>query len=67
MKSFLAALLSLVIPGLGQLYKGCFLQAVLWFIVVGAAYTLLYHYIFALIPILLHIACIVQAYVMPKE
>lgn len=67
MKSFLAALLSLIIHGLGQLYKGYFFQAVLWFIVVCVAYTFLYQFIFALIPILLHIACVVQAYVMPKE
>ena len=51
MKSFLAAILSLFIPGLGQLYKGHFVQAILWFLVVGAAYGLLYWFIFALVPI----------------
>lgn len=50
MKSFLAAILSLFIPGLGQLYKGHFVQAILWFLVVGAAYGLLYWFIFALVP-----------------
>ena len=58
MKSFLAAILSLFIPGLGQLYKGHFVQAILWFLVVGAAYGLLYWFIFALVPIVLHIICI---------
>ena len=55
MKSFLAAILSLFIPGLGQLYKGHFVQAIIWFLVVGAAYGLLYWFIFALVPIVLHI------------
>lgn len=50
MKSFLAAILSLFIPGLGQLYKGHFVQAIIWFLVVGAAYGLLYWFIFALVP-----------------
>ena len=51
MKSFLAAILSLFIPGLGQLYKGHFVQAI----------------IFALVPIVLHIICILQAYFMDNE
>lgn len=67
MKSLLAAVLSLVIPGLGQLYKGHFVQAIVWFLVVGAAYGLLYHFIFALIPIILHLCCVVQAYFLRSE
>ena len=51
MKSFLAAILSLFVPGLGQLYKGHFVQAIIWFLVVGAAYGLLYWFVFALVPI----------------
>lgn len=62
MKSFLAAILSLFIPGLGH-----FVQAILWFLVVGAAYGLLYWFIFALVPIVLHIICILQAYFMDNE
>lgn len=67
MKSLLAAILSVIIPGLGQLYKGHFVQAIIWFLVVGGAYALLYHYIFAIIPILLHICCVVQAYFLRNE
>ena len=67
MKSFLAAILSLFIPGLGQLYKGHFVQAIIWFLVVGAAYGPLYWFIFALVPIVLHIICILQAYFMDNE
>ena len=67
MKSFLAAILSLFIPGLGQLYKGHFVQAIIWFLVVGAAYGLLYWFIFALVPIVLHISCILQAYFMDND
>ncbi len=37
----LAALLTVFIPGAGHLYAGRFLAAVLWFLVVGAGYTLL--------------------------
>lgn len=56
-----------VYPGLGQLYKGHFVQAIIWFLVVGAAYGLLYWFIFALVPIVLHIICILQAYFMDNE
>lgn len=37
----LAALLTVFIPGAGHLYAGRFVSAVLWFLVVGAGYTLL--------------------------
>lgn len=66
-KSFLAAVLSLFVPGLGQLYKGHFVQAIVWFLVVGAAYGLLYWFVFALVPIVLHIICILQAYFIDNE
>ena len=67
MKSFLAAVLSLFVPGLGQLYKGHFVQAIVWFLVVGAAYGLLYWFVFALVPMVLHIICILQAYFIDNE
>ena len=44
-----------------------FLAAIFWFLVVGAAYGLLYWFIFALVPIVLHIICILQAYFMDNE
>jgi len=52
---FVAALLSLLIPGLGQLYKGQPIRGVLWFFLVAAAYT-------AGIPgFVLHVCCILGA------
>lgn len=33
--SILAAVLSIIIPGLGQLYKGHILAAIIWFLVLG--------------------------------
>lgn len=51
----LAALLSLVIPGAGQLYCGNILSAVLWFILVTAGYTILLPGLF------LHLFCIAFA------
>lgn len=51
----LAAILSLVLPGAGQLYTGNVLSALLWFILVTAGYTLI-------VPgILLHLFCIIAA------
>ena len=38
----LAALFTLFIPGAGHLYSGKWVSAVLWFLVVGAGYTLLF-------------------------
>lgn len=67
MKSFLAAVLSLFIPGLGQLYKGHFIQAVIWFLVVSSSYGILSWFIFIFIPIVLHIICILQAYFMDND
>ena len=52
----LAGLMSLFLPGLGQLYKGQWLNAVAWFLVVAAGYAAL------VIPgILLHVCCILGA------
>lgn len=51
----LAALLSLFIPGAGQLYAGRVVSAFLWFMVVGAGY-------FLIIPgLILHMFCMVSA------
>jgi TM2 domain-containing membrane protein YozV len=51
----LAALLSLFVPGAGQLYTGRILAAVLWFLVVTAGYALI------LPGLILHIFNIVSA------
>ncbi|AKQ69494.1 hypothetical protein A176_006406 [Myxococcus hansupus] len=52
----IAGVLSFFIPGLGQLYKGQFIRAVLWFLMVGAGYWLL------LIPgFVLHVFCVLGA------
>jgi len=51
----LAAVLSLVVPGAGQLYTGNVLSAILWFVLVGAGYTLVLPGIF------LHLFCIATA------
>lgn len=51
-----AAVLSLIVPGAGQLYAGHPLSAVLWFVVVSVGYLLL------IIPgVILHAFCIAQA------
>lgn len=65
--SVLAAILSVVIPGLGQLYKGYFLWAVFWFVTVTGLYALFGWFVLILIPLLMHIICIVQAYVLPRK
>ena len=51
-----AALLSLIFPGAGQIYRGKILEGFLWlgFVVVG--------YIFVIVPgLILHILCVVDA------
>jgi hypothetical protein len=48
----LAAVLSLVVPGAGQLYTGNVLSALLWFVLVTAGYTLILPGIF------LHLFCV---------
>lgn len=51
----LAAVLSLLVPGAGQLYAGNVVTAILWFILVGAGYVLVLPGLF------LHLACIATA------
>jgi TM2 domain-containing membrane protein YozV len=51
----LAACLSLVVPGAGQLYTGSILSAILWFVLVTAGYALILPGIF------LHLLCIATA------
>lgn len=51
----LAACLSLVVPGAGQLYTGSILSAIVWFVLVTAGYALILPGIF------LHLLCIVTA------
>lgn len=52
----IAGLLSLVIPGLGQLYKGQFLNAVVWFVLTIIGYVAL------VIPgVILHVLCVIGA------
>lgn len=51
----IAAVLSLFIPGAGQLYTGRWFAALLWFLVVGAGYALI------LPGLVLHLFCIVSA------
>jgi len=51
-----AALLSFLLPGLGQLYKGEVLGGMLWFVVVIVGYFLL------IVPgLILHLVCILAA------
>jgi len=51
-----AALLSLIIPGVGQAYKGQVLNGIVWFIVVVLGYA------FFVIPgLILHLCCIAGA------
>jgi len=55
--SGLAAVLSLVIPGAGQIYKGKLGQGLLWLVIVPIGYLIL------VIPgLILHIMCIFSAY-----
>lgn len=56
-KPGIAALLSLLLPGAGQIYKGKLLTGLLWLIVVPAGYFLL------ILPgAILHVICIFTAY-----
>lgn len=52
----LAGILSFLIPGLGQLYKGQIAYAIVWFLVVTVGY-----FLFIIPGIILHIICIVAA------
>jgi TM2 domain-containing membrane protein YozV len=52
----IAGVLSVVIPGLGQLYKGQLFRAIVWFCMVGLGYFLL------VVPgIILHVLCVAGA------
>jgi TM2 domain-containing membrane protein YozV len=51
----LAAVLSLLVPGAGQLYTGNIISGLLWFILVTAGYTLVLPGIF------LHLVCVALA------
>lgn len=51
-----AAILSLFVPGLGQLYKGQFFRAIIWFVIVVAGYVAL-----VLPGLVLHACCILGA------
>ena len=57
----IAAFLSLVIPGAGQMYKGEIFNGIAWLILVGSAY-----YVFLFAGILLHLFCICGA-TLPKR
>jgi len=52
----LAAIFSLFLPGLGQLYKGQFFRAIVWFVIVVAGYCAL-----VLPGVVLHACCILGA------
>lgn len=52
-----AAFLSLIIPGVGQLYKGHFIAAILWFIVVVLGYAM-----FIFPGIIFHCLCVLGAF-----
>lgn len=54
--SIIAGLLSIVIPGLGQLYKGQLLWAIVWFLIVPAGY-----WFFVIPGIILHVLCVLGA------
>lgn len=66
-KSILASALSLFIPGLGQLYKGYFIQAAIWCLIVSGTYATMTWLLFLPIPIGLHLLCILQAFFMPRN
>lgn len=52
----IAGVLSVLIPGLGQLYKGQLIRAALWFVMVGVGYFLL------VVPgVILHVLCVAGA------
>ncbi len=53
---FVAGLLSLLIPGQGQLYKSQLFNAIVWFVVTAIGYAA-----FVFPGILLHIICIIGA------
>lgn len=54
----IAALCSVVIPGLGQLIQGRLISAIFYFLVVGGFYAT---FIFYFIGIIFHVLCILSA------
>ena len=56
----IAGLLSLIIPGLGQVYKGQIIRGVLWLCVVGLAH-LLFWWFFDIPGIIMHTLCVLNA------
>ena len=54
----IAALCSVVVPGLGQLIQGRVFSAVFYFVVVGALYATLLFYI---VGIIFHLFCVLSA------
>lgn len=52
-----AAVLSLIIPGAGQVYKGQIFNGLFWFLMVVVGYVM-----FVVPGVILHIACIYGAY-----
>jgi TM2 domain-containing membrane protein YozV len=57
----ISALASVFVPGLGQLLQGRLLAAVLFFICIAAGYALWFLLIPAIIGVLLHLWCILDA------
>ncbi|WP_299494092.1 hypothetical protein [uncultured Shewanella sp.] len=57
----IAAIASVFIPGLGQLVQGRVLAALLFFVFIGAAYSMWVFIIPPIIGFLLHIWCIADA------
>jgi hypothetical protein len=60
----IAAVLSFLVPGLGQLYKGMFGNALVFFILISIFYTLgvTVHGIWLLVGLIGHCLCIFEAY-----
>lgn len=57
MNPFIAGLLSLIIPGLGQLYRGSLIVGIIWFVATAIGYTL-----FVIPGIILHVLCVIFAF-----
>ncbi len=55
--SFMAALLSLLVPGLGQLYRGRVFAGLMWFVLTGLGYVA-----FIIPGLILHLLCVCSAF-----
>ena len=51
-----AALMSLILPGAGQVYKGRVVQGIVWFVVIAASYWLV-----GLPALIVHLMCVITA------